>query len=120
MTLHTADYCVIGNTGFAGITETPNCCVYAANQITNAGCSILNGQEHSYGHSFNMIGGGVYATQWTESSVRIWFFPRYNIPADILKGTPNPASWGRPAAQFSGTCNLTSQLGFQQIVGFSA
>lgn len=52
---------------------------------------------------FNNIGGGVYATQWTDQFIRIWFFPRNKgIPWDIQARQPNPSTWGTPMANFEG------------------
>ena len=56
----------------------------------------------SYGTAFNSVGGGVYATLWNASVIEIWYWARNQVPADVTAGTPNPANWGSPAADFSG------------------
>lgn len=43
----------------------------------------------------NSIGGGVYAMDWREEGIRIWFFPRISVPVDIRNGNPTTASWGK-------------------------
>lgn len=43
----------------------------------------------------NSIGGGVYAMDWREEGIRIWFFPRMAVPVDIRNGNPTPSGWGK-------------------------
>lgn len=65
--------------------------------------------QGSYGPAFNAAGGGVYAT-WLESdALKLYWFKRSNIPADITSGNPNPANWGTPASQFTSgsNCNIS-------------
>ncbi|KAJ9161747.1 Glycoside hydrolase family 16 protein [Coniochaeta hoffmannii] len=54
----------------------------------------------SCGDSFNSGGGGVYATLYEAAALKIWFFPRAQIPADITSGSPNPAAWSKPFVDF--------------------
>jgi hypothetical protein len=56
----------------------------------NIGCSQKKGL---FGNSFNNSGGGVYTCQLISGQVTIWFFPRNNIPNDIMCGKPDPSSW---------------------------
>ncbi|KAF1353710.1 concanavalin A-like lectin/glucanase domain-containing protein [Delphinella strobiligena] len=118
MTLHTSDGCSITNDGnFTGSMETDNCYIYAEGQTTNAGCSIDSSDTETYGTGFNDIGGGVYATEWTDDSISIWFFPRSAVPSDIAAGTPSPSSsWGTPAAQFEGGCDIPKFFQDNQLV----
>lgn len=67
-----------------------NCDVNAPNQYTNQGCSIA-GPADSMGQPFNARGGGVYATEWTDSAIRMWFFSRDAIPSDLTSNHPNPS-----------------------------
>ena len=118
MTLHTGPDCKIGpdTSIFAGEVTTPNCDVEAKNQSKNAGCSIENPSKESYGTGLNAIGGGVYATQWTDEAISVWYFPRNSIPKDALGESPNPDGWGIPAAKFSGGCDIANMFKEQQIV----
>nr|ANC68156.1 endo-beta-1,3-1,4-glucanase [Evansstolkia leycettana] len=117
MTLHTNEGCTIDNSGFTGTLVTSNCWINAPGQSTNAGCSIDSTSSQSYGTGFNNAGGGVYATEWTSNGISIWFFPRGSIPADISSGSPDPSTWGTPAASFGGSgCDIDSHFGAQQIV----
>ena len=54
----------------------------------------------SAGTSFNQNGGGVYVTAIESTSLKIWFFPKSKIPADITAGTPNPSTWSKPFVDF--------------------
>jgi hypothetical protein len=116
MTLHTNPGCQIAsNAGFSGAVKTSNCDAKAAG---NAGCGVAAGRDAStsYGDGFNSAGGGVYATEWTESDISIWHFSRSVIPADITSGTPNPDSWGSPDARFQLSCNIGTNFKDHQIV----
>jgi len=110
MTLHSGPGCTMpANWDQTGKTTYSDCnCAGGANG--NEGCGVQAATTNSYGQEFNNNGGGVYAMQWENSGVFIWFFPRQSIPGDISRGTPDPAGWGTPAAAFPfagtgpGTC----------------
>ena len=38
----------------------------------NTGCGIEYSVDNSYGHSFNVIQGGFYASERTATEVKIW------------------------------------------------
>jgi len=92
---------------------------------SNAGCGV-QGPVSSYGSAFNDNGGGVYAMELRSDGIRVWFFPRSNIPADITasstnssssSSSPNPASWGTPLADFPNThCDVSSHFTNQSII----
>ncbi|KAF2155794.1 glycoside hydrolase family 16 protein, partial [Myriangium duriaei CBS 260.36] len=117
MTLHTADGCSISNNGaFTGSISTSNCYVYAPGQSSNAGCSIATSNTNTYGSGFNAAGGGVYAMVWTTTSISVYFFQRGSIPSDITSGNPVITNWGKPLAEFSGSCNIPQFFQNNQIV----
>jgi hypothetical protein len=118
MTLHTGPGCQVGSdtSQFAGEVTTPDCDVKAPNQSKNAGCSIKSPSKASYGEGLNAAGGGVYATQWTDDHISVFFFPRESIPADVLSDSPDPSGWGKPAAKFMGGCDISRMFKQQQIV----
>jgi len=108
-TLHTNDGCDMshespslfsGTWAKDGNTEARNCYVKAPGQSANQGCSI-NGLSNSYGAPFNANGGGVYATEWNSTLIRMYYFPRGRIPGDIQSKSPNPDTWGTPYAFFT-------------------
>jgi len=124
ISLHTGQGCTMEKTtqssmlSSLGSVVNTDCQTQITNgQVTsNAGCNVHLGQP-SYGHAFNMLAGGVYATEWTASGINVFFFPRNAIPQDITSGNPNPDSWGKPAAAFpNGGCDFTNAFKDQQIV----
>jgi len=88
-TLHTSAGCFMYIDGISN----PHC-VSGQGQ---SGCGV-NGPENSAGPGFNANGGGVYATQWTNEAIYMWFFPRGQIPTDLDQG--NTYSWGPPYVTF--------------------
>jgi hypothetical protein len=119
MTLHTGPGCAITTEGnpFSGTVSTQNCDVKAQGQDNNAGCGIKHPSDKSYGAGLNQGGGGVYATQWTDDAISVFFFPRDSIPADALGDSPDPSTWGTPAAKFlSAGCDIKNIFNKQSIV----
>jgi hypothetical protein len=78
----------------------------------------------SYGAGLNAIGGGVYAMEWTSDWIRVWFFPRTQIPASINAGTPNMTDFGTPRANFeflavndtNTNCTVDKSFAHHQII----
>ncbi|OBZ78987.1 putative glycosidase C21B10.07 [Grifola frondosa] len=108
-TIHTNPGCTIpsSNSSALNITGTvvggTNC---AAAETGNAGCGITATQSNTYGVGFNSNGGGVYAMQWVNSGISVFFFPRSSIPSDITAGAPQPSNWDQPMAFWPATdCN---------------
>jgi hypothetical protein len=119
MALHTGEGCSITNNGgFSGTVGTDNCDVNASGQPTNAGCSIRTPNSGTYGTGFNNAQGGIYATEWTSSAIKVWFFPRSAIPYDITSGSPQPNSgnWGQPLSVFEGGCDIDKFFADHQLV----
>jgi hypothetical protein len=54
--------------------------------------------------------------QWTSDFIRIWYFARGTIPSDITNQTPNPSSWGLPAAEFQGSCMIDQKFQAHKII----
>ncbi|KAI6758032.1 hypothetical protein HG531_003857 [Fusarium graminearum] len=62
------------------------------NYLTNqhsSGCGNTM-PSGSYGKTFNANKGGIYATWLTTEAIKVSWFPRNNIPADIKNGKPKP------------------------------
>ncbi|RDW91925.1 hypothetical protein BP5796_01319 [Coleophoma crateriformis] len=115
MSLHTNDTCTIaGDMRYqSGVTQA-NDCDY--NTGGSTGCGTLSQEADTYGAGFNQVGGGVFATQWTSDYIRIWFFPRGNIPYDIQDQHPDPSLWGLPEANFQGHCDIDANFKEHQII----
>ncbi|KAI0063182.1 hypothetical protein BV25DRAFT_1824758 [Artomyces pyxidatus] len=108
-TVHTNPGCNLPSSsasslGISGsVVGGTNC---AAVQTGNQGCGVRASQSNSFGAAFNSIGGGVYAMQWDNSGISVYFFPRSSIPSDITAGAPNPDNWGQPSASWpASSCN---------------
>lgn len=114
MTLHTSPGCT-PHPDSSGQTGSP-----VANADCGAGggyngCGVVSPNPTSYGTAFNANGGGVYATLWTSSGIKIWYFASRDVPQDIRSGIPNPDGWGVPAANFAG-CDFDSKFRDLNIV----
>ncbi|KAE9546858.1 hypothetical protein FO519_009930, partial [Halicephalobus sp. NKZ332] len=92
--------------------EWSNCDIKAP---TNAKCDIKSDSTKVYNSSVNAVGGGVHVTEWTNDTIRAWFFPRSNIPSDITSGRPNPGSWGTPLVDYS-VCDFDKYFGNLSII----
>jgi len=67
------------------------------------GCGSKSHDGRTAGDGFNNAGGGVYIVEFNFEQhwpIKMWSFVRNEIPADILNGQPNPASWKLPFAMF--------------------
>jgi len=54
---------------------------------------------------------------WRSTGIRVWTFPRSNIPADILAGNPTTANWPLPDFDFGGSqANIPSHFNQHQII----
>jgi len=94
-TLHTnagCDMSKVDKTSYTGHSTSPNC-------LGNNGCGIVANMMN-YGAPFNSAGGGVYVMEWSTTFIRTFYFPRNGIPKDIVAGTPQPSTWGKPYANF--------------------
>ncbi|KAL9622492.1 MAG: hypothetical protein Q9160_003168 [Pyrenula sp. 1 TL-2023] len=100
MTLHTSQGCSIPQSGnsssspknnadatFTGHVVNADC--ISGNGGDNAGCGIVDDKTPAnFGTDFNQAGGGIYATEWTSDSIKIWFFSRNStIPSDLAAAT---------------------------------
>ncbi|KAI8816132.1 concanavalin A-like lectin/glucanase domain-containing protein [Fimicolochytrium jonesii] len=102
LTLHTSAGCTMAGVGRDqwAVADSLNCDVNAPGQFANQGCASRDSNTKSYGTDFNNNGGGVYATLWDASGIKIYLFFNDIVPADVRNGNPNPAGWGRPTAVF--------------------
>ncbi|THH15236.1 hypothetical protein EW146_g5219 [Bondarzewia mesenterica] len=115
-TLHTDDGCTLDNNppttdGLAAFSANILGTQCASGAGSNAGCAFSDTRNTSFGEGFNRLAGGVYAHEWTNSSIKMWHFQRNEIPADITSGNPDPSTWPTPAAFWSSaTCDISSHF----------
>ncbi|KAF7311406.1 RNA-dependent RNA polymerase [Mycena kentingensis (nom. inval.)] len=117
ITLHTDTNCTqpVANGAQTGNVLSTTC---ASSPENNGGCGVKDTNAASFGKAFNDAQGGVFAHEWIPSSgIRVWFFPRSSIPADIGDGTgnaaPNPDGWGTPVASYqtgTGGCDFSQRF----------
>ncbi|KAF5350269.1 hypothetical protein D9758_007777 [Tetrapyrgos nigripes] len=99
MTLHTSHGCSVVKDAVSKIvSSTVGNLQCASSGNDNTGCGFHDADERSYGHNFNINGGGVYAHLWNSKGITVWFFSRSEIPEDITSKNPNPDKWGTPSA----------------------
>ncbi|KAJ9302065.1 CAZyme family GH16 [Paecilomyces variotii] len=111
MVLHTQGDCKITNTVMTGTLTADQCSVADG----TSGCTI-EGTEDSFGTGFNDVQGGVYAMEWTDDFIKIWFFQRNAIPQSIQNGKPDTSTFGTPMGNFQGSCNMTEEFLAQTFI----
>ncbi|KAK0669403.1 family 16 putative glycoside hydrolase [Cercophora samala] len=120
ITLHTAKGCEMANTGSLGSTKLSN-----GNCEGNTGCGQTTSATNNYGSGFNDIGGGIYALEWTDDHIAVWFFPRTSNTCKSLvsaspSSVPNTNNFGTPLAKFvgneAGNCSIPSHFKDHNIV----
>lgn len=119
MTLHTSDGCDMKvKRKESGKALTTNCW---NGTDDNAGCGV-QGADDTYGEALNANGGGIYAMEWRDAGIRVWFFPRDDIPSDIPTDVsnstaPDPSTWPEALADFPSTdCDISSHFKNQSII----
>mmetsp|Transcript_31317 Transcript_31317/g.76398 ORF Transcript_31317/g.76398 Transcript_31317/m.76398 type:complete len:372 (-) Transcript_31317:183-1298(-) len=129
-TLHTTSECSMGGEDPGSFTgawgkgqygqNATDCDVSSSTQYANEGCGILSDDDASFGDPFNAKGGGVVATVWDASGIRMYAWPRGDEPSDISKwsNSLDPEGWSTPYARFDfgKTCNGTEHFFDHQLV----
>lgn len=109
MTLHTEAGCTLNTAAAPAAGETK---AYLGKTLSktcnalvdsNSGCGISAAQDNTFGAGVNNQGGAVFAMLWDQIGIRIWNFPRSQVPSDIDAGAPTPATWPVPDAFWSTT-----------------
>jgi hypothetical protein len=97
-------------------TDVRTDCSLSTNYVDGCGVS---GPSNSYGDSFNLQGGGVWALWLDKDDLAVWMFPRMGIPDDIVKGKELTLNdWGKPLLHFKShiECRVMDQWRNQTIV----
>ena len=101
---HTRKGCSFPNPVQKATLKTSDC---TSPDNENIGCSSAM-SPGSFGPTFNQANGGVYAMNWDTNGMKVWFFPRSNIPQDLAAGSPDLASFPEPDIFYAfgaGTCD---------------
>ena len=117
ITAHTGPTCTLPQLGDTpGGHQVSTTCT--SSPTSNSGCIWSQSANGTYGHNFNVHGGGVYAHTWDDSGINVWYFDRDSVPEDIQSETPDPSSWGQPAAIFASgdQCDIGKHFFDHQIV----
>ncbi|KAF8918887.1 glycoside hydrolase family 16 protein [Mucidula mucida] len=117
MALHTTSGCnQVNPTQSSTLVNSTNC---DHDVDSNAGCVVTNPSTSSYGAQFAENGGGVFVTEYADSGISIWFFPRANVPSSI-SSTANSLSTddlGTPVANWpNGGCNIQDHFQAQTLI----
>ncbi|KAJ7081610.1 glycoside hydrolase family 16 protein [Mycena belliarum] len=100
MTLHTEPGCTQASPLQTSTVVNSTNCAFNAN--SNAGCSVMDPRDSSYGAKFATAQGGVFVTEFAASGISVWFFPRSSIPSS-LQGNASSfsiADLGTPTANW--------------------
>ncbi|KAI0659613.1 concanavalin A-like lectin/glucanase domain-containing protein [Cubamyces menziesii] len=117
MTLHAKAGCTQDTSATQlGQTSGADC---SAGANSSVGCTVIEKQPNSFGDGFNSNGGGVWAAQFDQSGIFIWFWSRNAIPADVSKTSTqvDTSTWGIPSAAWpASSCNIGEFFAPQQLV----
>ncbi|KAL2154185.1 hypothetical protein VTH82DRAFT_2861 [Thermothelomyces myriococcoides] len=119
VSLHTGPGCTVSNVGSLPGTE-----LVSAECQADVGCTQNTSAPNNYGASFNAAGGGIYAVEWTDAAIKVWFLPRDSPVTNELSSssssstttstsrvndintttiiTLDPSTFGTPLAVFAG------------------
>lgn len=113
--MHTSNGCTFSKQTQLGTVVGGNCYGGATN---NQGCGTTASSTNSYGAGLNSAGGGAYVVEWTSAFIKIWWYPKGSVPADISNAKPDQTKRGTPQAYWLGssTCNIDSKFKLNQIV----
>jgi len=92
-----------GNTSKTSIHTSPGCLMPSVYGMDNGGNGNANQAlegsgvwGNPAGKVLNDMGGGVIAVWWLTNGFSMYHFPRNKIPEDVVNGSPDPSTWGRP------------------------
>ncbi|KAF8311263.1 hypothetical protein DL93DRAFT_2061169 [Clavulina sp. PMI_390] len=123
-TAHTAANCSINSNPVSKSYSVPNASATlgltdCGPSPSNSGCDFLDADTNSYGAGLNAGGGAVLAMEWTSGGLKIWNFPRGQVPLDIILGVPVPDLWGKTHLKGgweSSTCDADTYFRNMSIV----
>ncbi|BGP44227.1 hypothetical protein JCM10450v2_000038 [Rhodotorula kratochvilovae] len=99
MSVHTTTGCWAGSSGYTGeamMTDASQALNCDSDATDAQGCGFRTKENHTAGLGANYGMGGVYALEWATSGIKMWYFPRSEIPSDLKRKNPEPSSWKKP------------------------
>ncbi|KAF8654615.1 hypothetical protein AX16_003527 [Volvariella volvacea WC 439] len=117
MSLHTLPGCnLVDPVQTSPFVNSTNCDSQANN---NQGCIVTDPDPASFGAGFAAAGGGVFVTEYAESGISIWFFPRANVPSELSGNGSilDTSALGKATANWpSGGCNIDQFFSAQHLI----
>ncbi|KAF5326590.1 hypothetical protein D9611_000257 [Ephemerocybe angulata] len=115
MGLHTTAGCKQTNpTQLSTLVNTTDCA-----GDNNSGCMLTNTNAASYGAKFADAQGGAFITEFAESGISIWFFPRSEIPKSVSASATSidTSTLGTPMGNWpSSGCDISKFFEPQNLV----
>lgn len=103
MGLHTLPGCTqVGQVQSSPLVNSTDC---SFQSNSNEGCITTVPTPQSYGAAFAAAGGGVFVTEFAETGISIWFFPRANVPSVLSSNssTIDTSTLGMPVGNWPST-----------------
>ncbi|GAA5988954.1 hypothetical protein JCM5350_007495 [Sporobolomyces pararoseus] len=120
MALHTTSGCQAVNSSssaeYSAQLQYSNC-DKDANE--NSGCNALDTKTTSAGQALAAAGGGVWATEYASTGIKIWHFEESAVPNDISSNASSidPTAWGTPTFFVpDSSCNIEQHFAAQHLV----
>ncbi|KAJ7676058.1 glycoside hydrolase family 16 protein [Mycena polygramma] len=86
---------------------------------SNAGCSVMDPADSSYGAKFAAAQGGVFVTEYAETGISVWFFNRSSVPTSISGNASSftTSDLGTPVANWpTGGCAIDTFFKPQNLI----
>ncbi|KAJ7062356.1 glycoside hydrolase family 16 protein [Mycena amicta] len=117
MTLHTEPGCNQVSPVQTSTVINSTDCSYLDD--SNAGCSVMDPNDSSYGAKFAAAQGGVFITEFAESGISVWFFNRTNVPTAFSSNASSfsTSDLGTPVANWpTGGCAIDTFFKAQNLI----
>jgi len=117
MTLHTNPGCnQVSPVETSTVVNSTDC---SSQDNENAGCSVMDPNDSSYGAKFAAAQGGVFITEFAESGISVWFFNRSSIPTSISSNSSSfsISDLGTPVANWpTAGCDIDTYFQPQNLI----
>ncbi|KAF7299455.1 GH16 domain-containing protein [Mycena indigotica] len=117
MTLHTEPGCnQISPVQTSTVVNSTDC---SHLDNSNAGCSVMDPNDSSYGAKFAAAQGGIFVTEYAESGISVWFFSRASVPKSFSSNASSfsTSDLGTPVANWpTGGCAVDTFFKSQNLI----